>query len=401
MVSESVTPMMKQYLELKRECRDAILFFRLGDFYEMFFEDAVEAARILHITLTSRGSFRGAKIPMCGVPHHAAENYIARLVKDGRKVAVCEQAEEISGKKIFDRKITRIITPGTFVAEGTGIGPENSYILSISMKDGVFGVAYADISTGEFCLTEIDGTEGLFPEIYKIGPVETILPREVTRSKEIKELKEAGLGSITINDDWLFDPVKGREELKRHFGLKTLDAFGCHEMEIALGAAGALLLYLQDTQKCRLSNIRTIKAYSLSEYMTLDRVSHRHLELVENQEDLTSTGTLFEVLDRTMTPMGKRKLKKWLLNPLLDQARILRRHDAVQFFCENSPLRAEVREILGKVYDIERLSNKVILGTCNARDMLSLSDSLENVEAMKKIFDTACPEEIETLISET
>ncbi len=399
-MSDSLTPMMKQYLDLKTECRDAILFFRLGDFYEMFFEDAVEAARILHITLTSRGKLKGTKVPMCGVPHHASENYIARLVKSGKKVAVCEQVDEPSGdgKKIFDRKITRIVTPGTFIAEGMAADTSNSYILSIDMKGDLFGLAYADISTGEFRMTEVKGVDGLFSEVYKIDPAETVLPKGFADTEELKKIKPAGLGMITLSDDWCFDSVRASEELKRQFNVKTLDAFGCSGMEQGLAAAGALLKYLKDTQKSALNNIRSVKTYSITEYMTLDRVSHRHLELVENQEDLTQTGTLYEVLDRTMTPMGKRELKKWLLNPLLDSGEISRRHDAVQYFYEESALRLETRDVLGKVCDIERLANKVSLGSANARDMLALADSLENVNRIGEVHGQGSPEEISRLI---
>ena len=401
-MSESLTPMMRQYLDIKNECKDAILFFRLGDFYEMFFDDAVEASRILHITLTARGSHKGAKVPMCGVPHHASENYIARLVKSGKKVAVCDQVEANTGtdKKIFDRKIVRIVTPGTLITEGMATETANSYILSIDMKDGAFGLAYADISTGEFRMTEVEGTEGLFPEIYKINPAETILPKGLSDSEEFKNIKEAGLGAITLSDDWVFDSEGASEELKRQFNVKTLEAFGCQNMEVGLGSAGALLRYLKDTQKSALNNIRSIKVYNTTEYMTLDRVSHRHLELVENQEDLSQTGTLYEVLDRTMTPMGKRKLKRWLLSPLLDRDEISHRLDAVQYFHEENAIRLETRDILARMYDIERLANKVSLGTANARDMLALADSLENVKLLGEVPEQLCPEGIRNLVSD-
>ncbi|MFA6636565.1 MAG: DNA mismatch repair protein MutS [Candidatus Omnitrophota bacterium] len=399
-MSDSLTPMMRQYLDIKKECPDAILFFRLGDFYEMFFEDAVEASKILHITLTSRGSHKGAKVPMCGIPHHASENYIARLVKSGKKVAVCDQVEgALSDRKIFHRKITRIITPGTLVAEGMCFEPENSYILSVDVKNGVYGLAYADVSTGEFNITEIEGTDRLFPEIYKIDPAETILPRGSSGVFEFEQIKEAGLGAVTLKDDWFFDPEKAKQELKGLLRVKTLEAFGCQDMETGLGAAGALIEYLKDTQKCRLDNIRSVKTYNASEYMVLDRVSHRHLELTENQEDLSSTGTLFEVLDRTMTPMGKRKLKKWLLNPLLDRAQICRRLDAVEYFCRESSLRMRMRDVLSRMYDMERLANKVSLGSANARDMTALADSLDNVKILGELAGDTLPEAVSDLVS--
>nr|HPN73319.1 DNA mismatch repair protein MutS [Candidatus Omnitrophota bacterium] len=392
-MSDNLTPMMRQYLEIKKECEGAILFFRLGDFYEMFFEDAVEASRILHITLTSRGQHKGVKVPMCGVPHHAAENYIARLIKSGKKVAVCEQIEEAAeeGKKIFGRRIARIVTPGTFIAEGFSTEASNSYIMSLNFNSCGFGIAYADISTGEFRLTEVDSTERLFPEIYKICPAETIIPKSFRDSAEMKEIREAGLGTITIREDWTFNSLTAEEELRRQFEVKTLESFGCSAMGSGIGAAGALLRYLKDTQKNSLGNVRSMRVYNVTEYMTLDRVSHRHLELVENQEDLTSSGTLYEVLDKTKTPMGKRELKRWLLNPLLDTVKISERLDAVEFFHDNNQVRVDTREILDGMYDIERLANKVALGTANPRDMLSLADSLEKVGMMVKLSKEKFP----------
>jgi DNA mismatch repair protein MutS len=400
-MSSDLTPMMRQYLEIKEQCPDAILFFRLGDFYEMFFDDALEATRILHITLTSRGNLKGKKVPMCGVPHHAANNYIARLIMNGRKVAVCEQVEEPSDtKKIVRREITKVITPGTFIADEILSSSVNNYILSLAHRDGVFGLAYSDISTGEFRVTEIDGRERLFSEIYKISPSESLVSASFSSSEDFKKFKEANLGAVTVNDDWMFDSGLAADDIKRHFAVKTLEAFGCHDMDLGLGAAGALIKYLKSTQKTQLKNIDSIRTYRAVEYMTLDRVSHRHLELIQNQEDLSSHATLYDVLDFSKTPMGKRKLKRWMLNPLLDTRRISDRLDAVQYFHDENTARSDFREIMGRMYDIERLANKVSLGTANARDMLALAGSLENIPHLKKSLTVKTPEALGAKVAE-
>jgi DNA mismatch repair protein MutS len=398
-MTSDLTPMMRQYLEIKEQCPDAILFFRLGDFYEMFFDDAVDATAILHITLTSRGNLKGKKIPMCGVPHHAADNYIARLIRAGRKVAICEQVEEPSaGSKVVRREITRVITPGTFIADEVVSSSVNNYILAMTRKDQVFGLAYSDISTGEFIVTEVDGTERVFSEIYKISPAESLVPASFSSSEDFRKFTEAGLGTVTEGDDWMFDSELAASDIKRHFEVKTLEAFGCHDMELGLSAAGALIKYLKNTQKNRLRNIDSIKTYRTSQYMTLDRVSHRHLELIQNQESLSSQGTLYAVLDHCGTPMGRRKLKRWMLNPLLDVQKIADRLDMVQYFHDETVCRDEFRQILTRMYDIERLANKVSLGTANARDMLALSRSMENIPLLKKALAVKVPSTLEEAI---
>jgi DNA mismatch repair protein MutS len=332
-MARELTPMMRQYLDIKEEHKDSILFFRLGDFYEMFFDDAIEASRILHITLTSRGASKGKKVPMCGIPYHAASNYIARLIKQGRKVAICEQTEEPTpGKKIVNRDVIRIITPGTFLAEELLDASINNYILSINSADGHYGIAYADISTGEFRLTEIDNTEQLFSEMYKLSPSECLIPGKLKDQGLYKELSDINMGLLTVNEDWHFDPDLSRKEILRHFSVSTLEGFGCEAMPAAIGSAGALLRYLKHTQKNTMRNLDVISTYRSDQFMTLDRNTQRHLELVRNREDLTPGGTLMSVLDRTRTAMGRRKLKKWILNPLLDKYHIDRRLDAVNYF---------------------------------------------------------------------
>ncbi|MFH1846435.1 MAG: DNA mismatch repair protein MutS [Candidatus Omnitrophota bacterium] len=386
-MSIDFTPMMIQYLGIKEKQKDAILFFRLGDFYEMFFDDAVEASKLLNITLTSRGKTQGKRIPMCGIPHHAANNYIARLVRQGKKVAICEQIEEpVPGKKIVERDIVKIITPGTFMADELVDGAVNNYILSLNADDDVFGLAYADISTGEFRITEIDNDEDFFSELYKISPAECLISKNSSNLPRIKKLKDINLGLITISEDWMFDPVLSEKEIKRHFSVESLEGYGCANLDLAVGAAGALLKYLKDTQKNSLGNINHINTYCPCQFMSMDRNSQRHLELIHNQEDLSTKGTLFNVLDMTRTPMGKRKLKKWILNPLLDVIEINKRLDAVEYFFSEQRTARSVKELLEGIYDIERLSNKMSLGTATGRDLVSLALSFENVEKLKTCF---------------
>ncbi|MGB2880091.1 MAG: DNA mismatch repair protein MutS [Candidatus Omnitrophota bacterium] len=383
-MSTSLTPMMRQYLSIKEDNKDAILFFRLGDFYEMFFDDAKEATRILHITLTSREAGKGNKVPMCGIPHHAAKNYIARLIKHGKKVAICEQVEKPEpGKKLVAREITKIITPGTFIADDILEESLNHYILSLKVEDGIYGVAYADISTGEFRITELDSREDLFSELYKISPAECLIPEGFSKGDEYRQVSDINLGALTVQDDWMFDRELSEKEIKGHFSVKSLSGFGCQELPRAVGAAGALLRYLKNTQKSSLTNIDAISTYRVSQFMTIDRNSQRNLELVQNIEDLSTTGTLLEVLDETNTPMGKRRLKKWLLNPLLEPEAVDERLDAVEYFRVDRSIRKNARGLLSRIHDIERLSNRANTETANARDIMALSASLKNVKELK------------------
>lgn len=384
-ITSDLTPMMRQYLEVKEELKDSILFFRLGDFYEMFFDDAKEASRILHIALTSREAGKGNKVPMCGIPYHAADNYIARLIKNGKKIAICEQVEEPTpGKKLVDRKVIKVITPGTYISDELLGGTSNNYLLSIYPHNNVFGMAYADISTGEFRVTELDDTESLFAELYKISPSECIIPESFSKDRIFEETGRADLGVVTVYDDWMFDYEVSLREIKSHFSVKDLSGFGCQDMGLAVRAAGALLKYLKNTQKTDLGNVDVIKSYRVSQFMTLDRNSQRNLELVQNMEDLTQEGTLFGVLDEADTPMGKRKLKDWILNPLLDIKAIGDRLDAVQYFYDDGEKRAKIKKILEGVHDIDRLSNKVSLESANARDMVALGSSLKNMKEIRQ-----------------
>lgn len=398
-MSSDFTPMMRQYLEIKEQHKDAILFFRLGDFYEMFFNDAKEATRILHITLTAREAGKGNKVPMCGIPYHAANNYIARLVKNGKKVAICEQTEEPTpGKKLVRREIIRIITPGTFIADEILDGALNNYILSLNPAKEGFGLAYADISTGEFRVTELSTMEDLLSELYKISPAECLIPESFSKEKIYREINDVNLGAVTTKEDWDFDYELSMKEIKSHFAVESLEGFGCSDLKSAVGAAGALIKYLKHIQKSTLSNIGSISTYHSGQFMVMDRNSHRNLELVQNMEDLTTRGTLLEVLDDAKTPMGKRRLKFWLLNPLVDLKRIMERLDSVQYFFDNSEKRSKARGVLSEIYDIERLSNKVSMATANARDMAALSFSLKQLVRMKETLSGEKPAMLKGLV---
>ena len=398
MVNE-LTPMMRQYLDIKDAHKDAILFFRLGDFYEMFFDDALVATKILHITLTSRGTIKGGKIPMCGIPYHAANNYIARLVKSGKKVAICEQVEEPTpGKNIVKREVIQIITPGTFLADEILDESINNYILSFNSRDGIYGLAYADLSTGEFRVTEIDNKEQLFSELYKISPTELLVSAQFSKDELFKEFKDISLGAITVNEDWYFDKELSRKEIVEHFSVATLEGFGCEDMNLAISSAGALLRYLKHTQKTALNNLDVIKSYNANQFMVLDRNTQRHLELVQNQEDLSSKSTLYDVLDKTKTPMGKRKLKRWILNPLLDINSLNKRLDVVDYFVADGNKRKFIRELLDDIYDVERLSNKTSMGTANPRDMVALSFSLKGIDVLKSNINELIPCHLENII---
>jgi len=395
-----LTPMMRQYLAIKEQNKDAILFFRLGDFYEMFFDDAKEASKLLQITLTARAGGNKRKVPMCGVPHHAANGYISKLLRHGRKVAICDQVEKPEpGKKIVKRDVVKIITPGTFIDEDHLDEGINKYTLSIKQDGDTFGLAYADISTGEFFVTEISGKESFFSELYKISPAECLIPEDFLEKPVFDEFEQVNPGTITINENWHFDYGLSLKEIENHFSVKSLEGFGCHDLEIAVGAAGALLKYLKNTQKAKLENIDGISTYFTSQFLVMDSNTQRNLELTNNLEDLTIRGTLLGVMDNTQTPMGKRMLKKWILSPLLDVVKIQKRLDAVQYFYDNNMCRNSVRDTLKLIFDVERLSNRVNLGIANARDMVALSSSLKSINALRKGFSGEMPDSLKEIVS--
>lgn len=375
---EKITPMLNQYLRIKEEYPDAILFFRLGDFYEMFFEDAKIASSVLHITLTSREAGKGKRIPMCGIPYHAAENYIVRLLKEGYKVAICEQVEDPRlAKGIVKREVIRVITPGTLITESL-IEERNNYIIAVNEGDDIFGLTFCDISTGEFKCTQLNREE-LTSEVMRLQPSECLLPEGREDLRKLIEVK-----AITGYPDFYFLPETARDVLLSHFKVSTLAGFGLEDKGLALSTAGALLRYLEETQKKTIEHIKKIEFYSVKNYMLLDPFTQRNLELTRNLETGGRKGCLYSVLDKTLTPMGKRLLEKWILQPLIDLGQIHKRQQGVDYFHQDKFKRRKVQEILKGMQDLERISARIGLGMANPRDLISLKQALKKVKALRE-----------------
>jgi DNA mismatch repair protein MutS len=358
-VSEASTPLMRQYNSVKQQVPGALLLFRLGDFYELFYEDAVTAARELSITLTSRNKEKGASIPMCGVPHHSAESYIARLINKGYRVALCEQMEAPApGKKLVRREVTRILTPGTATEPHLLRSHENNYLAAVAHAGtrGSLraGVAHVDISTGEFRVTEVDSEEALHT-------LESLSAREVLVAAQTPLFAQpAGLaGPVrTELEEWIFSPDYADRSLREHFKLLTLDGCGLAGRTAAICAAGAVLHYLRDTQRAALEHLEPPSFYDRAGAMVLDAVTVRNLELLEPVFQ-GEGATLISVLDQTQTGMGGRLLRQRLVRPSMDRAEIEQRLDAVQQFHKQTILRAELRKLVAQVQDLERLLAKI------------------------------------------
>ncbi|MCD6363293.1 MAG: DNA mismatch repair protein MutS [Synergistetes bacterium] len=374
---EELTPALRQYMEVKEKYPDAIIFFRMGDFYEMFYEDAKIASRELGLTLTSRD--RDRKVPLAGVPYHAASSYLRRLVKKGYKVVVCEQVGDTKGKKLVERKVVRVITPGTLEDEEG----EANYIASVYPAGDVYGLSYADLIDGDFYLGEVDRKD-LLSEIERISPGEILLPEYI----DIEDLP----GDIprTYLPKGEFSWKQGEEILKRHFGVQSLEAFGCKDKLAGISSAGALLSYLLRTQLVDLRHITQIKVYYPREYMILDYTSQRNLELVKSLQG-DEEATLFSVLNKTRTSMGRRLLKSWILKPLRSKSQIKKRLDRVEALCENFNSLRRLREALGKVYDLERILGKISLGSYTAKDLAMLRDSLKVLPTIRENLEEHSP----------
>ena len=396
-MTEDVTPIRQQYLEIKRQYPDAILFFRLGDFYETFDEDAETTARELDIVLTSRPIGKGLRAPLAGIPYHAVENYLARLIEKGYHVAICEQVGDQPAKGIFPRKVVRVVTPGTLVEPGLLPGDANNYLAAIVLESDVSdvglhaGIAYVDITTGEFAAAELDAgeiaSEGqpagspLRAEIARLRPAEIIHPDNIILPNSIP-------GHVTPWTAWRFEPGKCQETLLAHFGASTLEGFGLKNLPLATRAAGAIIQYLKETESAALNLLTSLRVYSLDEFMTLDAATRRNLELTETLRSSMqaqhgeSKGSLLGVLDQTVTPMGKRLLRQWVNQPLLDVERIRARQDGVEFFFTRSMLRAELRAALKPLADLERLTNRILSGHAQPRDLVAMRDTLVQLPAV-------------------
>jgi len=374
------TPMMRQYLEIKSQYPDAILFFRLGDFYEMFLDDAVTASRVLDITLTSRNKGSDDEIPLCGIPYHSAQPYIAKLVEQGHNVAVCEQVEDPKEVKgIVRREVVRIVTPGMVMESDLLTPNENNYLLVISRSESGFGVATLDISTGEFRVIQGQNIGDVRREISSVNPRE-LLVNELDKEWLIDELEGLTQNrSLNTLPEWAFEYADAEQRLIRFFKADSLDSFGCQNQPNAVCAAGAALHYIEETQKATVEHIRTLKTYHVSDYMVLDDSTRRNLELTATLVDGKRQGSLLGALDRTVTAMGGRKLRQWINHPLLDCHSITQRHGLVTELVQSPLLREDVRDSLDGVYDLERLTARISMASANAKDLVALNLSLERL----------------------
>jgi DNA mismatch repair protein MutS len=370
------TPMFRQYLALKAQQPDALLFFRMGDFYELFFDDARIASEACELTLTSRNKKAPDAVPMAGVPHHAAKGYIQTLIRLGHKVAIADQVEDPKlAKGIVRREIVRVVSPGVLMDTEDLAPRENCWLVGLTSCDSQWGLALLDVSTGDLRVTQMGSQEDALEELNRCGASELLLPDFL---KDDPELNQAIMGKpITWLDAEAFDPKAGREDLCRRFEVRDLGAFGCEEMGIALGAAGALLNYAGTNSNSSLPHLIGIRAYSVSGHMVIDETTRRNLELTRPLYGRGRAGSLLGHMDRCITPMGGRLLKEWLLYPLLDRREIADRHDAVACFSQNRALRSDTREQLRSVSDVERIGSKLAQATAHARDLVALRRSLE------------------------
>lgn len=381
-----LTPMMQQYMEIKERYKDCILFFRLGDFYEMFFDDALLASKELEITLTGRDCGLEERAPMCGVPYHAAHTYIARLINKGYKVAICDQMEDPSqAKGIVKRDVTRVITPGTVIEPDMLDEKKNNYIMAIYCQKVYFGLAVADISTGEFYTTQItwgSSMKKLIDEVSRYKPSEIIVNHEFAEKDEYKSffIDYLNIHPWVVGDD-LFDLSDAELRIKQIAGDNPLSS-----LDLAQAATGALISYLEETQKIDLKHIERISTYKIEEYMMIDSASRRNLEITETMRDDRKKGSLLWVLDKTSTSMGGRKLRRWLEQPLICVDDINMRLDSVDELKNSFMVRNELMELLKGVYDIERITSKIVFGNINARDLLSLKASLFKLPYIKDLI---------------
>ena len=395
-----LTPMMQQYMETKKQYKDCILFYRLGDFYEMFFEDAITASRELEITLTGKDCGLEERAPMCGVPFHAVDGYLNRLVSKGYKVAICEQVEDPKlAKGIVKREVIRIVTPGTNLNTQALEESKNNYLMCIACFQNRIGVSIVDVTTGDFYMTEVEGLAKLQDEIYKYMPTEIICNDAFVMSGyDIEDLKgRLGMAVYTL-EPWYFDDDGCRKCLMNHFKVNTLAGLGLEDFPSGMISAGAAMQYLLETQKTDLTHINHIIPYLASRFMLLDSSTRRNLELTETLREKQKKGSLLWVLDKTKTAMGARRLRSDIEQPLINIDDINARLDAVEQLCKNTVSRDEIREYLNPIYDMERLLGKVSYKSANPRDLLAFANSMEmlpHIKTVLKEFDCRLLSEIE------
>ncbi len=388
-----VTPVRQQYLDMKQQYRDCILFFRMGDFYEMFDEDAEVAARELDLTLTGRSFSKGGpRTPMAGVPYHAAEGYIARLIEKGYHVAICEQTSEPDGRGPVDREVIRIVTPGTVIESEMLDEDKPNYLLALvpvgDPETGQWskaGLAYADVSTGEFAATEFASENAgmlVLEELARLNPREVIVPESWAKRMTLP----SGI-HLTSVQDWRFESATAQDTLMGHFRVRMLDGYGLKDKVHAISAAGAVLAYLRETQKSGVAQLTVIRAYSTASFMVLDQFTRRNLELTSTLRGGTKRGSLLGVLDRTVTAMGARMLHTWINQPLLDLRRLNARLDAVEALTQDDVLRAELTDALKSISDIERLTNRLLVRRAGPRDLIGLLTSLATIPHIHRLLD--------------
>ncbi len=382
------SPAHRQYLAIKQRYPDAILLFRMGDFYEMFGEDAETGAQALQITLTSREFARGERVAMCGIPHHALQGYLKRFVQHGLKVAICEQLTE-AGKGLVERDVVRVVTPGTLVEPALLEAAENNYLAAVHRYRDVFGLAYVDVTTGEFAATEFDGAgagSALEAELLRLGPSECLVPAD--------DLPLQLVGHVTVHDDYRFDPDTARALLCRHFAVRSLEGFGLNDMPTATGAAGAIVSYMERTNRSLLGLLSGLRSYQVTSFMTLDRYTRKNLELMESARSGGVRGSLLWVLDRTQTAMGGRLLRRLIGQPLLERDSLNRRLDAVAEFHTAPVMRGQLRQALAPVADLERLAGRICQGVASAHDLLGLRDSLRCLHEVAALLHDVSADEL-------
>ena len=387
-MTNNLTPMMKQYMQTKEEYKDCILFYRLGDFYEMFFDDALTASKELEITLTGKNCGLEERAPMCGIPYHAVDSYLNRLVSKGYKVAICEQVEDPkTAKGIVKREVIRVVTPGTNLDTQGLDETKNNYIMCIVYMADRYGLSVADVTTGEYLVTELDSQTKLMDELYKFMPSEIVCNEAFYMSGlDLDDLKNRLHMAIYSLEAWYFDDALCRETLQEHFKVASLEGIGLSDCECGMIASGALLKYLEETQKNSLSHMSRLTRYATGNYMVLDSATRRNLELVETLREKQKRGSLLWVLDKTKTAMGARTLRKYVEQPLIDKKSIVKRLDAVAELKDNAICREEIREYLNPVYDLERLVGKITYQSANPRDLIAFQSSLSMLPSVKCIL---------------
>lgn len=404
-----MTPMMEMYCKTKEEYKDCILFYRLGDFYEMFFDDAITASRELEITLTGKDCGMEERAPMCGIPYHAYENYMNRLVEKGYKVAICEQVEDPKqAKGLVKREVVQIVTPGTNMSVGSLNETKNNYLMSIFYADR-YGISFADITTGDFFTTEVESLSKVMDEISKFAPVEILVNEEVSLEENgsigisLLNLREKDHTMITVMEDWYYDYDMDERLIKDQFHMMNLEGLGLKDSPNAVRSVGCLLYYLKDTQKGSVDHINHISTYHVEDFVVLDSASRRNLELCETMRDKNKRGSLLWVLDKTKTAMGARMLRSMVEQPCIRKERIENRLDAIELLNNSMITRDELREYLSAVYDLERLMTRITLKTANPRDLIAFKNSiaiLPHVRTILQEFDKGLLAEYEQELDE-